>query len=70
MLTKHTCSTCKIDKSFDSFSKNKSRANGLHSQCKDCNKTQYLKNAESRKNTMRKYDKDNTAARNLKAKEY
>jgi DNA repair exonuclease SbcCD ATPase subunit len=70
ITAKHTCSTCKVDKDVSSFSKNKSRANGLHNQCKDCNKTQYLKNAESRKQTMREYDKANASVRNLKAKTY
>lgn len=31
-----TCSRCKLEKSTDEFSKNKSRKNGLHHTCKIC----------------------------------
>lgn len=70
MKTKQNCSTCKVLKDTDCFSKNKSRANGLHTQCKECNKAQYLKNAEGRKETMRNYNKENASLRNSRAKEY
>lgn len=33
-----TCSKCKEGKSFDEFSKNITRKDGYHNQCKDCNK--------------------------------
>lgn len=32
------CTSCQVLKSFDSFAKNKSHKDGLHTQCKRCNK--------------------------------
>jgi hypothetical protein len=33
-----TCKTCKIDKTLEYFSKDKSRKDGYHNSCKTCNK--------------------------------
>lgn len=41
-----TCSKCKVEKSIESFDKNKSNRLGLHSQCKQCRKINRQENAE------------------------
>src|SRR5688572_22828282 len=37
------CSSCKQTKSFEWFTKNKSRPDGHHVQCRDCRKAYYYK---------------------------
>lgn len=45
------CTSCKLTLSISNFSKNKTRKDGLQSQCKNCRKlkwkTEYAKNRES-----------------------
>lgn len=40
------CTTCKIQKSIETFSKNKSRKDGHNTQCKSCTKDYQLMNKE------------------------
>jgi hypothetical protein len=40
---KKTCNTCGTSKTFDDFSKNKSKKDGLNCECKECRKI-YIKN--------------------------
>ena len=43
------CSTCKIEKSEDSFSANKAKKDGLQSQCKECRKVYFKKHYQDNK---------------------
>lgn len=60
------CTRCKEDKSLDSFSKNKSKSDGLCNVCKECNraynKQHYLNNKETYK--------ENAAERKRSIKEW
>lgn len=53
------CSRCKIGKPISEFYKDKRRKNGLHSECKQCDKIyskQWIsKNPEKRKNILKRY---------------
>ena len=49
------CTSCKLLKSFDSFVKNKSHKDGLHTQCKLCNKAHRAKRAKLNIEYHRKY---------------
>ena len=41
------CSTCKQLKSEELYNKNRSLKDGLHSECKECNKAYYYKNRDA-----------------------
>lgn len=43
------CARCKATKPLDSFSKNKTNWDGLHSECKKCNHLNHLEHKEERK---------------------
>jgi translation initiation factor 2B subunit (eIF-2B alpha/beta/delta family) len=60
------CCTCKIEKLFSDFNKNKSTKDGLHKQCKSCLK-EYRKNNES---TIKEKIKERAAHTSEKRKEY
>jgi hypothetical protein len=52
-----TCSTCKIEKELSEFTKDKSKRDGFHSQCKSCKKENREKNKERKKEYDRIYQK-------------
>lgn len=58
-----TCSSCKIEKSLNNFSKNKRLKDGLQRECIDCvndyNKNYYLKNKNKIKSNVLDYSKKN-----------
>lgn len=62
MMTKF-CYKCNQNKPLDAFCKNKSKKDGLSTECKPCKKTQdkqyYAKNADSVKATVSKYRAEN-----------
>ena len=79
------CSSCKINKSFDSFNKSKNSPFGLHRQCKSCRKIErdtnkertrkknqeyYKKNKESLLKKNKIYRKNNKDKINIQRKEY
>lgn len=53
------CPRCKINKANSSFHKNRAKANGLHSYCKDCNRVRQLvweqKNRQKAGDNQRRY---------------
>jgi len=53
------CSTCKIIHHKDNFYKNKSRKNGLSSECKDCVKSYQLSNKDRISAYQKNYENDN-----------
>ena len=59
------CSKCKVEKEFTDFSKNRSRKDGLHHQCKSCVKDYY----EANKEDIAAYSKAHFEANREKRKE-
>lgn len=53
------CATCKEDKSFDFFCKDKTRKDGFQIDCKLCKKQYYLKNKEKLLQYNKKYAQEN-----------
>jgi len=62
MLTKY-CYKCQETKSFDAFGRNKSKKDGLSTECKSCkrqsDKQYYQANSEKVKQTVAKYRQEN-----------
>jgi len=58
MKTK-TCTKCKKEKSTKEFCVNRAVKDGLHYQCKECNKEYYRANSEKIKEQRKEYYKDN-----------
>lgn len=50
-----TCNKCKIEKSYQEFTSDKSRKDGYHSQCKPCRYLQNKKYIELNKDKIKKY---------------
>jgi hypothetical protein len=53
------CSGCSLEKSLDSFTKNKRNKDGKESKCKDCCKKKNLENKEKKAETMTKWREKN-----------
>ena len=68
------CSKCKIEKSFNEFSKSKRLKDGLQKECIDCvnkyNKEYYLKNKDKIKINVSNYSKKNSQKITEKNKVY
>lgn len=60
------CNKCEVEKTLASFSKDKSKSDGLCTICKDCvrenRRKWYLKNKDKVKEYQSKYEKDNAVA--------
>lgn len=56
------CSTCKIEKSSDSFSRSKAKKDGLQSQCKECRKIYFNEHYRNNK----KYYRDKASDRRIR----
>lgn len=55
-ITVKRCPTCGETKSVDGFSRNRSKRDGLATQCKECQRTYYEANWEERRAKQRAYD--------------
>ena len=57
--TMKVCTTCKVEKSFDNFYKDKRKKDGLHPRCKNCHnittKNYYVNNLEVVKQRQKNY---------------
>lgn len=58
-MSSKICRKCLIEKETTFFSKNKSTTDGLHYQCKECDKKKYYENREANILKMREYKKNN-----------
>lgn len=69
-----TCSNCKVEKPFDSFTKRKNRKCGYSSHCKDCRslqeKERYLRQKDSIIEKRRQYNEKNRSFINARQREY
>jgi hypothetical protein len=54
-----TCGKCKTKKPISEFSKRKACADGLHNQCKLCDKAVYEKNKNTRANQQKSWNQSN-----------
>lgn len=57
------CCTCKQEKLFTEFNKNKSTKDGLHKQCKDCLKLYREQNSDRIKSKIKEHQNKNSEAR-------
>jgi hypothetical protein len=64
------CSSCKIEKNYIDFSKNKSKKDGYQNTCVSCNKIYIIKNKELIKNNKKIYYDKNKEEILSKKKEY
>ena len=64
------CCTCKQEKLFTEFNKNKSTKDGLHKQCKDCLRSYRQKNSEKIKKKIREHQQKNSLHRKEYLKKY
>ena len=53
------CSKCSLTKELDEFNKNKSKKDGLATECKHCKKLQDKKYREEHKEYYKTYNKEN-----------
>lgn len=65
-----TCSKCKIEKSFDNFTKNKIRKDGFELNCRECRKEIYNKNRIDILQKKKEYHIKNQESILQKKKEY
>lgn len=65
-----TCLTCKIEKSLENFGKDKTKRDGLHTQCKYCKKQWREKNKDKLKNYDKEYYQNNKQEKKEYKKEY
>jgi len=65
-----TCNTCKIEKELSEFNKDKSKNDGLHTQCKSCKKEYAKNNKDKRNERIKIYYQNNKEKINEKRKEY
>ena len=64
------CTTCKVEKPLDAFDKNKTKKDGVSSQCKVCRKEYYLKNKEKALAYDKEYNLKNKEKILVQTKEY
>lgn len=64
------CPSCKIDKNYSLFSRNKNKYDGLQSTCKQCIKSYRACNRELHRNNQRDYASRNKDKISIKNKEY
>lgn len=64
------CSSCKIEKNIDEFSKDKNKKDGLQHKCKLCNKEYFNKYYDNNKNYLLNKFKDYRNSNKEKRKEY
>lgn len=71
LCTMKTCSTCKIEKPIDLFSKNKSKKDGHQEKCKQCEKDYYWKNKEEiTKRRKQSFEENKESILNKRAEYY
>lgn len=59
MANPKTCSTCKVEKTTDDFSRNKATCDGFEYRCKQCTKEYALRNKEQIREYQKQYHIDN-----------
>ena len=64
------CTTCKVEKPLDAFHKDKSKKDGITSQCKVCRKEYRLKNKEKASAYSKEYNLKNQEKISVYNKEY
>jgi len=60
------CCTCKQEKPYDLFSKNKSENDKYHMRCKQCQRDEYKNNIDRYRQNSREYSKSEVGRRNYK----